>query len=99
MPDAKSGRFYIVHEFQVAGKLSVKVAGNHLLLSVTGRSQRCRSGSEISGAGLYERQGAKGRCRSVEGGWLFNGLKKRSFMSIPSPDPAKYPLCVYFLLG
>jgi hypothetical protein len=37
----------------------------------------------------------------VEGGWLFNGLKKRSFMSIPSPDPdpAKYPLCVYFLLG
>lgn len=20
-------------------------------------------------------------------------------MSIPSPDPAKYPLCVYFLLG
>jgi hypothetical protein len=25
--------------------------------------------------------------------------EKRSFMSIPSPDPAKYPLCVYFLLG
>jgi hypothetical protein len=25
--------------------------------------------------------------------------EKRSFMSIPSPDTAKYPLCVYFLLG
>jgi hypothetical protein len=47
-------------------------------LSVTGRSECCRSGSEISRAGLYQRQGAKGRCRSVEGGWLFNDLKKES---------------------
>jgi hypothetical protein len=45
-------------------------------LRLTRRSERCRSGSQISGAGLYERQRAKGRCRSVEGGWLFNGLKK-----------------------
>jgi hypothetical protein len=36
-------------------------------LSVTGRSERCRSGSEISGAGLYERQGAERRSRGVEG--------------------------------
>jgi hypothetical protein len=43
-------------------------------LSVTGRSERCRSGSEISRAGLYQRQGAKWRCRSVEGGWLLNDL-------------------------
>jgi hypothetical protein len=47
-------------------------------LSVTGRSECCRSGSEISRAGLYQRQGAKGRCRSVEGGWLLNDLKKES---------------------
>jgi hypothetical protein len=36
-------------------------------LSVTRRSVRCRSGSEISGAGLYERQGAERWSRSVEG--------------------------------
>ena len=67
MPDAQSGWFYIVRELQVAGKLSTKVAGNHLLLSVTRRSERCRSGSEIPRAGLYERQGAERRSRGVEG--------------------------------
>ena len=55
-----------------------KTQENHLLLSVTGRSECCRSGSEISRAGLYQRQGIKGRCRSVEGGWLLNDLKKES---------------------
>ena len=67
MPDAQSRWFYIVRKLQVAGKLSTKVAGNHLLLSLTRRSVRCRSGSEIPSAALYQRQGAKGRCRSVEG--------------------------------
>ena len=67
MPDAQSRWFYIVRELQVAGKLSTKVAGNHLLLSVTGGSERCRSGSEISGARLYQRQGAERRSRGVEG--------------------------------
>ena len=67
MPDAQSRWFYIVHQLQVAGRVSTKVSGNHLLLSVTRRSERCRSGSEISGAGLYERQGAERRSRGVEG--------------------------------
>src|SRR5258708_40058216 len=67
MPDAQSRWFYIVHQLQVAGKLSTKVAGNHLLLSVTGGSERCRSGSEISGARLYQRQGAERRSGGVEG--------------------------------
>jgi hypothetical protein len=44
-------------------------------LRLTRRRQRCRSGSEIPSAGFYERQGARGRCRSVEGGWLLNDLK------------------------
>jgi hypothetical protein len=44
-------------------------------LSVTGRSERCRSGSEISKARFYQRQGARGRCGSVEGRWLLNDLK------------------------
>jgi hypothetical protein len=35
-------------------------------LSVTRRSVRCRSGSEISGAGFYQRQGAERRSRGVE---------------------------------
>jgi hypothetical protein len=43
-------------------------------LRLTRRSQRCRSGSEISKAGFYQRQGARGRCGSVEGGWLLDGL-------------------------
>jgi hypothetical protein len=67
MPDGEFGRVYIVHQLQVAGKLSAEVPGNHLLLSVTRRSERCRSGSEIPGAGVYERQGAKRRSRGVEG--------------------------------
>ena len=67
MPDAQSRWFYIVRQLQVAGKLSTKVAGNHLLLSVTRRSERCRSGSEVPGARLYERQGAERRSGGVEG--------------------------------
>ena len=66
MPDAQSRWFYIVHELQVAGELFTKISGNHLLLSVTGRSVRCRSGSEIPRARLYERQGAERRGRSME---------------------------------
>ena len=74
MPGAQSRWFYIARQLQVAGKLSTKVAGNHLLLSVTRRSERCRSGSEISGAGLYERQGAEGWSRSVEGCGILDEL-------------------------
>ena len=78
MPDAKSGRVHILRQLAIPGDVAAEDTGNHLLLSVTGRSECCRSGSEISRAGLYQRQGAKGRCRSVEGGWLFNDLKKES---------------------
>ncbi len=67
MPDAKSGRVHILHQLAVPGGDAAEDTRNHFLLRLTRRSQRCRSGSEISGAGLYERQGAKGRCRSVEG--------------------------------
>src|ERR1700736_5288788 len=67
MPEVQSRWFYIVRQLQVAGKLSTKVARNHLLLSVTGGSERCRSGSEISGARLYQRQGAERRSGGVEG--------------------------------
>src|SRR6266403_1644643 len=67
MPEAQSRWFYIARQLQVTGKLSTKVAGNHLLLSVTGGSERCRSGSEISGARLYQRQGADRRSGGVEG--------------------------------
>lgn len=74
MPDVRSGRLYIVRQLQVAGAVSTKVAGNHLLLSVTGRSVRCRSGSEISGAGLYERQGAGRRSRGMEGCGILDEL-------------------------
>jgi len=67
MPDAQSRRFYVVGELQVAGRVSTKVPGNNLLLSVTGRSECCRSGSEVPGARLYERQGPERRSRGVEG--------------------------------
>ena len=76
MSDAKSGRVDILRQLAVPGGVAAEDTGNHFLLSLTRRSECCRSGSQISGAGLYERQRAKGRCRSVEGGWLLNGLKK-----------------------
>ncbi len=65
--DVKSGRVHIVHQVPASGGLAAKDSGNYLLLSLTRRSECCRSGSEISGAGLYERQGAERRCRGVEG--------------------------------
>ena len=74
MPDAKSGRVHILHQLAVPGGVAAEDTGNHFLLRLTRRSQRCRSGSEISKAGFYQRQGARGRCGSVEGGWLLNGL-------------------------
>jgi hypothetical protein len=74
MSDAQFGRLYIVCHLQIAGRVSTKVAGNHLLLSVTRRSERCRSGSEISGAGLHERQGAERRSRGVEGCGILDEL-------------------------
>jgi hypothetical protein len=74
MPDVKSRRVHILRQLAVPVGVAAEKSGNHLLLSVTGRSERCRSGSEISRAGLYQRHGAKGRCRSVEGGWLLNDL-------------------------
>src|ERR1700741_2852287 len=76
MPDAKSGRVHLLRQLAVTGGVTAEGTGNHFLLRLTRRSERCRSGSQISGAGLYERRGATGRCRSVEGSWSFNGLKK-----------------------
>src|SRR5438034_11721791 len=75
MPDAKSGRVHILRYLAVPGGVAAEDTGNYFLLRLTRRSERCRSGSQISGAGLYERHGAKGRCRSVEGGWLFKDRK------------------------
>jgi len=74
MPDAQSRWFYIVRQLQVAGRVSTKVAGDYFLLSVTRRSERCRSGGAISGAGLYERQGAERWSRFVEGSGIRDEL-------------------------
>ena len=76
MPDAKSGRVHILLQLGVTGGVAAEDTGNHFLLRLTRRSQRCRSGSEISKARFYQRQGARGRCGSVEGRWLLNDLKK-----------------------
>src|ERR1700680_1678384 len=84
MPDAQSRWFYIARQLQVAGKLSTKVAGNHLLLSVTGGSERCRPGSEISGARFYQRQGAERGSRGVGGCWIRDELMIASSNSRPS---------------
>ncbi len=77
MPDAKSGRVHILHQLAVPGGVAAEDTGNHFLLSLTRRSQRCRSGSEISKAGFYQRQGARGRCRSVEGCGILDELNDR----------------------
>jgi hypothetical protein len=67
MPDAKSGRVHILHQLAVPSGVAAENPGNHLLLSLTRRSERCRSGSEISGARFYQRQGAERRSGGVEG--------------------------------
>jgi hypothetical protein len=65
-------------KYRVGGTVLVKLSGGRIVEAeikairetvdgISRRSQRCRSGSEISEAGLYERQGARGWCRSVEG--------------------------------
>src|ERR1700688_193971 len=77
MPDAKSGRVHILRQLAVPGGGAAEDTGNHLLLSVTRRSERCRSGSEISGARLYQRQGAERRSRGVEGCGIRDELKDR----------------------
>ena len=91
MPDAKSGRVHILRHLAVPGGVAAEDTGNHFLLRLTRRSERCRSGSQISSAGLYERQRAKGRCRSVEGGWLFNGLKKGASWAFPALTQLSIP--------
>src|SRR6266436_2227127 len=95
MPDAKSGRVYILRHLAVSGGVAAEDTGNHFLLRLTRRSERCRSGSQISDAGIYERQCATGRCRSVEGGWLFNDLKKGSSWACPAPPLLNPPLCLF----
>ena len=74
MPDAKSGRVHILRQLAVPGGVAAEDTGNHLLLSMTRRSVRCRSGSEIPRAGLYERQSAERRSRGVEGCGILDEL-------------------------
>jgi hypothetical protein len=74
MPETKSGRVDILHQLAVPGGVAAEDTGNHFLLRLTWRSQRCRSGSEISGAGLYQRQGAERRSRGVEGCGILDEL-------------------------
>jgi len=74
MPDAKSGRVHILRQHAVPSGVAAEDTGNHLLLSVTGRSLRCRSGSEISRTRLYERQGAERWSGGLEGCWIRDEL-------------------------
>src|SRR5258706_3014146 len=74
MPDAKSGRVHILRQLAVPGGVAAEDTGNHLLLSMTRRSVRCRAGSEIPRAGLYERQSAERRSRGVEGCGILDEL-------------------------
>src|SRR5258707_3632465 len=77
MSDVKSGRVHILRQLAVPGGVAAEDTGNHFLLSLTWRSERCRSGSEIPRARLYERQGAKGWSRGVEGCGIRHELNDR----------------------
>jgi hypothetical protein len=83
MPEAKSGRVHILHQLAVPGGVAAEDTRNYFLLRLTRRRQRCRSGSEISRAGLYQRQGARGWCRSVEGCGIRDELMVSIFSTIP----------------
>jgi hypothetical protein len=77
MPDAKSGRVHILRQLAVPSGVAAEDTGTDLLLSVTRRSECCRSGSKIPRAGLYERQGAERRRRGVEGCGIRDELNDR----------------------
>jgi hypothetical protein len=90
MPDAKSGRVHILRQLAVPSGVAAEDTGNHLLLSVTGGSERCRSGSEIPRAGLYQRQSAERWSRGVEGCGIRDELIIACSNSRPSASP--FPL-------
>ena len=74
---------HLASQLSVPSGFAPEDAGNHLLLSVTRRSERCRSGSKIPGAGLYQRQSATGRSPSVESCGLRDGRLTRCAQAIP----------------
>jgi hypothetical protein len=80
MSQAESGRVHILRQLAVPDGVAAEGTGNHFLLSLTRRSERCRSGSEVSGAGLYERQGAERRSRGVEGGGILDELMASTWL-------------------
>jgi hypothetical protein len=96
MPDAKSGRVHILRQLAVPGGVAAEDTGNHFLLSLTRRSERCRSGSEISGAGLYQRQGAERRSRGVEGCGIRDELNGLDVICTTPAHPSKIELCRNF---
>jgi len=67
--------------FQSRLSTLVEKQGNHLLLRLTRRGNRCRSGSEVPGAGLQQRQGPQGRRRGLDGGGLSDG-RLRGFAAV-----------------
>ncbi|MDX6712137.1 MAG: hypothetical protein QOH96_3153 [Blastocatellia bacterium] len=94
MPDAKSGRVHILHQLAVPRGVAAEDSGNHLLLSVTRRSERCRSGSEIPGTGLYQRQGAERRSRGVEGCGIRDELNGLDVICTIPKHASTIKLCV-----
>ena len=88
MPDAKSGRVHILRQLAVPSEVPAEDTGNHLLLSVTRRSERCRSGSEISGARLYQRQGAERRSGGLEG----CGIRDELIIALQQFPPIKFAI-------
>jgi hypothetical protein len=93
MPDVQSGWFYIVRQLAVPGGGAAEDTGNHLLLSLTRRSERCRSGSEISGAGLCQRQGAERRSRGMEGCGIRDELNDLDVICTIPKHPSTIKLC------
>src|SRR5262249_40350967 len=74
----QSGRLDLAGQLPVSAGFATEDAGNHFLLSVTRRSECCRSGSQIQGGRLYQRQSAQGRCRGMESCRLPDGRVKSS---------------------
>jgi hypothetical protein len=62
----RPGRVHVAERLPEESAIAAEGPGNHLLLRLTCRSHRCRSGSEIQRAGLQLRQSVEGRRRSVE---------------------------------
>src|SRR3954466_15951059 len=75
MPDVQSGWLHVADQFRVQSEVAAEESGNCLLLCLTRRGERCRSGSQVPRSGLRKCEGSQGRSRCLESSGLFSSTQ------------------------